>query len=176
MSSTITGHRATLSVYLVGTHEIQPVRLGREIFLTMPSARLRFQHPHALLAAYRAWLDAERLAAATFDAALVAQRAPGMDDIQFSGHLTFAGPVPGVHVDARPAEASPTGAGQIRLQLGALTLTVGDLDAFRTQMNAWTFAYRLGHTLWPEELPALEQVRAEALLADVTPAALATAA
>ncbi|MEU3904064.1 hypothetical protein AB0F20_09620 [Streptomyces goshikiensis] len=150
------GHRATVAVYLVGHHTAQAVQMARSLLITLPAARIRIRHPQALYAAVTGWYEAERLAGKTFSPTVVPHSAPPQTDAETAAHVAFNGPVPGPQVDARAAAVSLSGAGQVRVQVGPLSITTGDRAAFQAQLDLWTRAYKLGTDLW-SELPSLEQ-------------------
>lgn len=152
------GHRANFAVYLVGPHTAQAVQMARSLLITLPTARIRIKHPQALYAAVTGWFEAERLARKTFSPTVVPHSAPPPVDSEAAAHIAFNGPVPGPQVDTRAAAVSLSGAGQVRVQVGPLSITTGDLAAFQDQFDLWTRAYKLGADLWAE-LPSLEQTR-----------------
>ncbi|MER6914037.1 hypothetical protein ABT354_20380 [Streptomyces sp. NPDC000594] len=151
------GHRTTTAIYLVGSHTGHAVQMAHSLLITMPSARVRIKHPQALYAALTGWLDAEKLAHDTFAPGIAAHSAPPPTESETSVQVQFHGPVPGPQVDTRPPAVSLSGAGEVRVQVGPLSITTGDRPAFQDQLRLWTGAYRLGTTLWAE-LPAIEQL------------------
>ncbi|MEZ0095534.1 hypothetical protein [Streptacidiphilus sp. EB129] len=151
--------RADLAVQLQGSHTVEAVCMARSVLLAMPAARIRITCPQPAYAAYTAWSDALSRAARVFqgDSSGGSSRVPAAGGVT-AGHLHFAEEVI-TSVDCLTAEASPTRAPQIRVQLGGLLIIAADHAAVISQASAWTTAYGHAAGIWPE-LPPLASIAA----------------
>ncbi|MFJ2864950.1 hypothetical protein [Kitasatospora sp. NPDC087314] len=149
--------RTDLAVHLAGRHETHAVLLARTILMTMPSARIRLAHPQPAYEAYAAWSGAADQAAELF--ARVRSGVVPEPEGQISGHLRLDAPVRPPIVETLPAKISPTRAPQLRVSLGGLLTIVTDMDAFTSQLNLWTNAYRHAARRW-DNLPDIEELAA----------------
>ncbi len=147
--------RADLAIHLLGQHTAEAVTMARSVLIVLSCARIRISHPQPAYAALAVWSEALRQCPQVFD-----QTAPARitaPEATVAGHVAFTGPVSGVSVDALTAKASPSGAPQVRVRLGALLIIAADREAVVCQHVLWDTVYRHAVQLWPQ-LPAPAEV------------------
>lgn len=148
--------RADLAIHLLGRHTAEAVTMARSVLIVLPCARIRISHPQPAYTALAVWTEALRQCPQVFD-----QTAPARitaPEATVAGHVAFTGPVTGASADALTAQASPSGAAQVRVRLGGLLIIAADREAVVCQHALWATVYRHAAQLWPQ-LPAPAEVR-----------------
>lgn len=148
-------HASIVTIRLAGRHETWIDQVRDRIQLMIPSLVVTIADRTAARALAKTWQEAQRQAAIVFNGDRApAYKFPGWKHGTFRIYSTvvLGGRLGGIQVYGRTPRHSPSGCGELKVQVGRLVVICDDRAAFDDQYAAWTAAADLADQVWPRKL------------------------
>lgn len=140
-----------------GSHPTDLQVIDGKIVASIPGARITLAAKAAALSFAEAWTIAHQELDTAFDRGISAGYLDTFETLS-EVRLTFVDRVPDLRVETRAPSHSPSGYGQLTVQIGSLTIICDDLAAAAEQLVLWADAAELAPEVWPSRIqgPDLE--------------------
>lgn len=144
-------HTTIVTVRLAGPHETHVMVDQGTVDVLIPGLRVILRNRTAAEHMYRIWRGADGQARTVFNGQAAAPyKAPARrGTILTHATVSLAGRPEGFQVYGRTPGHSPSGCGELKVQVGPLRIICDDLLAYLAQTAAWTKAASLAGEVWP---------------------------
>lgn len=153
-------HETSLTVRLLGPHEVTAQVIGGRLQVMMPGAVITIADTSALISVYGAWVEASVIAWSVFTGDRRSLRLFHEPAQRVIGAVLISGKQPDPTIHGKAPEASPSGCGQVIVRVGRLTTVCDDQAAWASQDTGWRTACEKAAVGWNG--PKLSQVAAAA--------------
>jgi hypothetical protein len=155
----IAHHETSLVIRLVGLHTPVAEEAGGQVQVIMPGAVITLADARAAHGMFVAWADAATTAGrlGLHNSPRVLFKEPAQ---RVNAAVLISGKQPKPIILGRQPEESPSGAGQVVVKVGRLTIVCDDKAAYEGQHTVWDQSYEVAATLW--EVPDRRTVLAAA--------------
>lgn len=142
-------HEASLVVRLAGHHEGVVHIAGDAVQVLIPGAAITVADKNSTIVLYKAWIEA-RLIARKLLTSHEGARSYRTPKPEILATVNYGGErVPAPHVMGKAPAHSPSGCGQIAVQIGRFTIVCDDRAAWLSQDRIWTDMYECATQIWP---------------------------
>ncbi|WP_141576142.1 hypothetical protein [Actinomadura sp. WMMA1423] len=141
-------HEVSLAVRLVGWHEATTERTDSAVQVLIPGAAITLSDRRAVSAVFRAWIEARLVGRKVFNdqgaRSYLAVRPQITAAVHFQDWPYEFQPV----ITGKGPLYSPSGCGQVIVQMRQFTVVCDDRAAWEVQYQVWRHAYELAADLW----------------------------
>jgi len=147
-------HHPIVSLRLMGAHETRVLTEADAIHVMIPGLLVVLRDRIAAWQMATIWRRATAQANAVFNGHLAAPyKVPGWDKGTMLVHsaVSLTGMLSGIQIYGRTPKHSPSGCGELKVQIGALRIICDDRAAFDRQATTWEQAAALVPQVWPDK-------------------------
>ncbi|MGW5259711.1 hypothetical protein ACWEQG_01970 [Microbispora sp. NPDC004025] len=148
-------HLPVVTIRLMGAHDTRVLTEADAIHVLIPGLLVVLRDRIAAWQMLRVWRRATAQADAVFNGETAAPyEVPGWKNGTMLVHsaVSLTGMLSGVQIYGRTPKHSPSGCGELKVQVGALRIICDDRAAFDRQADTWAHAASLVPQVWPDTL------------------------